>query len=42
MEHDSLVDTVARYNGWVEKQKDEDFGRQLEFLQEKLAKVLII
>lgn len=37
MEHDSLVDTVARYNGWVEKQKDEDFGRQLEFLQEKVG-----
>ncbi|MRB85101.1 FAD-binding protein, partial [Bacillus thuringiensis] len=37
MERESLVDTVARYNGWVEKQTDEDFGRQLEFLQEKVG-----
>ncbi|MGX7197371.1 FAD-dependent oxidoreductase [Enterococcus olivae] len=33
----SLVDTVARYNGWVEQQKDEDFGRQVRFLQEKVG-----
>jgi fumarate reductase flavoprotein subunit len=37
MSRESLVDTVARYNGWVEKQKDEDFDRQLEFLQEKVG-----
>lgn len=33
----SLVDTVARYNGWVEQQKDADFGRQVKFLQEKIG-----
>lgn len=33
----SLVDTVARYNGWVEKQSDDEFGRQVEFLQEKIG-----
>ncbi|MGH1646486.1 FAD-dependent oxidoreductase [Enterococcus gilvus] len=37
MSRESLVDTVARFNGWVEKQKDEDFDRQLEFLQEKVG-----
>lgn len=37
MSRESLVDTVARYNGWVEKQKDEDFDRQLEFLEEKVG-----
>ncbi|MDT2672746.1 FAD-dependent oxidoreductase [Enterococcus dongliensis] len=37
MPYESLVDTVARYNGWVEKQKDEDFDRQLEFLQERIG-----
>ncbi|MGX7205154.1 NADH-dependent flavin oxidoreductase [Enterococcus pingfangensis] len=37
MAYESLVETVARYNGWVEKQKDEDFERQLEFLQEKIG-----
>lgn len=37
MARESLVNTVARYNGWVEKQTDEDFGRQLKFLQEKVG-----
>ncbi len=28
MEHRTLEETLQRYNGFVIKQKDEDFGRQ--------------
>ncbi|HFI0291684.1 TPA: FAD-dependent oxidoreductase [Streptococcus suis] len=33
MDRLALVETVARYNGFVAQGKDEDFNRQIEFLQ---------
>ncbi|MCP1639139.1 fumarate reductase flavoprotein subunit [Streptococcus gallinaceus] len=33
MDTQALADTVARFNQFVENGKDEDFGRQVEFLQ---------
>lgn len=33
MDRQALAETVARYNGFVAQGKDEDFNRQIEFLQ---------
>lgn len=38
MPKDSLLNTVNRYNNFVEIGKDEYFNRQLEFLQKKVGK----
>jgi fumarate reductase flavoprotein subunit len=37
MEEEALAETVERYNQWVEKGKDEDFGRASEFLQKPVG-----